>query len=149
MSDVSNRELKPPTQKQLSYLWDEYKYRHDLIWKHLTRSTIAVIVLITVPYSDQFNNEKILIIFAPVLAIGYTLFTYIILERELELYKDVKDLHRRRQNILFQLHKPTEVTYLDKKTSDDFTKRVRFYIKCLIVLACLSWFLHFIRLFKL
>ncbi|GJQ57588.1 MAG: hypothetical protein D8M57_19855 [Candidatus Scalindua sp. AMX11] len=132
---------------EATLIWDEYKYRHDLIWKHLIRSTITVIVLITIPYSNQFNDVTIFTIFAPVLAIGYTLFTYNILKRELELYENVKDFHRNRQNVLFNLHKQTENTYLAQKTSDDFSKRVRFYIKCLIVLACLGGVIHFIQAF--
>ena len=35
---------------EANLLWDEYKYRHDLIWRHLIRSTLALVALVTVRY---------------------------------------------------------------------------------------------------
>jgi hypothetical protein len=29
-------------ESEASPVWDEYKYRHDLIWRHLIRSTVAI-----------------------------------------------------------------------------------------------------------
>jgi hypothetical protein len=33
-------------------LWDEYKYRHDLIWKLVFQLTTAVILINTAPYLE-------------------------------------------------------------------------------------------------
>jgi len=52
-------------------IWDEYKYRHDLIWKHLIRSTIAVIALLTVAYSTALRVDSQLVRVASILAIIY------------------------------------------------------------------------------
>ena len=48
MSGVSNQKLELPTQEQLSYLWDEYKYRHGLCWK-------AVYMIID--RNDEFREQ--------------------------------------------------------------------------------------------
>ena len=85
-------------------LWDEYKYRHDLIWKHLIRSTTAVIALITVSFVDQFSGQDMLFVIAALLAIVFTLFNFYIINNELAHYQKVKQLHRQRQNELYNLY---------------------------------------------
>ena len=85
-------------------IWDEYKYRHDLIWKHLIRSTIAVIALLTVAYSTALRVNEQLIQVASILAILYIIFNFFVLNKELELLKNIKILHRQRQRDLYKLH---------------------------------------------
>ena len=89
-------------------LWDEYKYRHDLIWRHLIRSTLALVALVTVGYSTAFKPTVGLVIVAWVAALGYWLVTLIAVEPELRLFKQIKNLHRKRQADCFDL--PNEAT---------------------------------------
>ena len=39
--------------KRIQFLWEEYKYRHDLCWRVLFRLTSAVVILAIVPYLYQ------------------------------------------------------------------------------------------------
>jgi hypothetical protein len=117
-------------ESEASLVWDEYKYRHDLIWRHLIRSTTAVVVLLAVQYFDYLPNDPFLISAAFFLAIGYTAFTYWVLQSELRLYEQVKQLHRKRQRALYGLHED------DKSTRPwGFSNRVRLYVIVLFVLS--------------
>ena len=115
---------------EANLLWDEYKYRHDLIWKHLIRSTTAVVALLTVQYLADLPRDPLLVGVAFFLAIGYTIFTYWVLQSELILYEQVKKLHRKRQRAMFGLHQDEETNEIS-----GFSKRVRFYIIVLFLLS--------------
>ena len=43
----------PEALKLCQYLWDEYKYRHDLIWQRIFRFTTAVVLISLIPYVQQ------------------------------------------------------------------------------------------------
>ena len=60
------------------------------------------------------------------LQIGYTLFTYWILQSELDLFEQVKNEHRKRQRALFGLHQ-------NEKVIITFPWRVRIYIMLLLL----------------
>ena len=70
--DISKHEI---CTVEANLVWDEYKHRHDLIWRHLIRSTVAVIALITVSYSDKIGSDRNLYTFAALLAVIYTIFS--------------------------------------------------------------------------
>ena len=110
-------------------IWDEYKYRHDLIWKHLIRSTIAVIALLTVSYSSALEASEQLILVASILAILYIIFNFFVLSAELGLLEGVKKLHRQRQNNLYKMHTQGE------KGMVGFSVRVRLYLAGLLILS--------------
>ena len=115
---------------EASLIWDEYKYRHALIWKHLIRSTTAVVALLTVQFLTDFNGETFLIFASFIIAIGYTVFTIWILGPELDLLKQVKEEHRKRQkNVYPSMHKNDRVRIVN------FQNRVRFYIYSLLILS--------------
>ena len=112
-----------PSQENLEYpkledaaegstLWDEYKYRHDLIWRHLIRSTLALVVLVTVRYSTAFKPTVWLVIVAWVVALGYWGVTLFAVEPELQLLKKIKNLHRERQTHFFGLHGKTKQAWV-------------------------------------
>ena len=119
-----------------SMLWDEYKYRHDLIWRHLIRSTLALVVLVTVRYSTAFKLTVWLGTFAWVVALGYWLVTLLAVEPELRLYLQIKNLHRARQTHYFGLrfgpHK--KATKWGKVfLIDPFSRRVGIYLLLLLI----------------
>jgi hypothetical protein len=130
---------------EASLLWDEYKYRHDLIWKHLIRSTIAVIALVTVPYSDSFEKNSLFIVSAAILAIGYTIFTAFVISAELKLLRPIKVLHRKRQQYYFDLYKAECRTDQKNELHGRFNRRIWFYISCLLLLAALAGLMHLYR----
>jgi hypothetical protein len=39
--------------KRAEYLWNEFQYRHDLIWNLVFRLTIAVVLLSIIPYTQS------------------------------------------------------------------------------------------------
>jgi hypothetical protein len=121
------------TSEEANLIWDEYKYRHDLIWRLLIRSTVAVIALITVSYSTNFEENKALFIIAALLAVVYTVFNSVVLNSELVLYERVKALHRQRQNDLYQLHREEDA--FRKGLGSGFSTRARIYLAGLFVLA--------------
>jgi len=83
----------PVDSNEADQIWDEYKYRHDLIWRHLIRSTVAVIALITVGYSTAFTGHKMLFFFSALLAFAYSIFNLIVINSELKHYWKVRDQH--------------------------------------------------------
>ena len=130
-----------------STLWDEYKYRHDLIWRHLIRSTWALVVLVTVRYSTAFKLTIWLVIVAWVVALGYWVVTLFTVEPELRLYLQIKNLHRERQVHYFGLHeKPTQKKPMQTNDTmkwgkvflvDHFSCRVGIYLLLLLVATLL------------
>lgn len=118
---------------EANLIWDEYKYRHDLVWRHLIRSTVAVIALITVSYSTEFKDDIVLFIISALLAVIYTVFSFIVLNSELALYEKIKVLHRQRQNHLYKLH--TGEKPLPRELVGTFSSRARFYLAGLLFLA--------------
>ncbi|MEX0288208.1 MAG: hypothetical protein AB3N14_03785 [Flavobacteriaceae bacterium] len=96
---------KPTKQKSTSpeLIWDEYKYRHDLIWRHVIRSTLAVIGSISLLFSkdSNFNIAILGIPFYVFLSLGlviYVLMTIAVLYKELQLFSKIKWIHRDFQN---------------------------------------------------
>jgi hypothetical protein len=50
------KDLSPKDQdnlKRAEYLWNEFQYRHDLIWNLVFRLTIAVVLLGIIPYTQS------------------------------------------------------------------------------------------------
>lgn len=120
---------------EANLVWDEYKYRHDLIWRHLIRSTVAVVTLVTVAYSTAFEDDPLLFIVAALLAVAYTVFSFIVLNSELALYEKIKVLHRQRQNRLYDLHTEKEPFPDEEALVGGFSSRARFYLLGLLALA--------------
>jgi hypothetical protein len=96
-----------PDEGQL--LWDEFKYRHDLIWRHLIRSTLALVVLATIGYSTPLRIGKPLLLLASAAAILYWIVTFITIEAELRLFQEIARLHTARQRRCLGAKWPWEV----------------------------------------
>jgi hypothetical protein len=128
---------------EANVLWDEYKYRHDLIWRHLIRSTLALVTLVTVGYSTVFKSTCWLVVFAWVVALGYWFVALFAIEAELRLYIKIKRLHRERQNHYFELD--LQVPQGKDKINwgaiflvDPFSKRVGVYLFLLFIATVLA-----------
>jgi hypothetical protein len=123
--------------EEASLLWDEYKYRHDLIWRHMIRSTVALVVLLTLRYTTEFGDNYYLSVGGWFLAVMYTGFTVLVVHNELELYDQIKKLHRKRQHYYFGLF-PEIHDKKRKRTGSGFSSRVMFYLIVLFILVCLA-----------
>ena len=134
-------QLESPAEGNL--IWEEYKYRHDLIWRHLIRSTLALVGLVTVRYSTAFTQAPLFGTFAWAVALGYWVVTLLAVEPELRLLTKIRNLHRERQNYCFGLvHKITPIHDKMKWGSiffvDHFAQRVGFYLLLLLIATLLA-----------
>ena len=127
---------------EANLIWDEYKYRHDLIWRQMIRSTVAVIALITVSYSTSFEGNKPLFLIAAGLAVGYSIFNIFIVHSELEHYHRVRDKHASRQADLygFSVQESQWSMWWKFRNWDPFgfSARVYYYLFGLLLLALLA-----------
>lgn len=82
-----------------SLLWDEYKYRHDHIWKKLFQITIGVVLLGAVPYlkPDITRALQGWILIAPLLGTVLSLITIFLMHFELGLFARIAQAHRYNQ----------------------------------------------------
>jgi hypothetical protein len=118
-------------------VWDEYKYRHDLIWRHLIRSTLALVALITIGYSNAFRATNAMVALASVTAVGYAIITFLAVEPELRILQKIKQLHRSRQADLLEVTWPPTPQpgnrWGDPFLVDGFGRRVAVYLALLLL----------------
>ena len=93
-----------PRVEKAKLLWDEYKHRHDLVWKLIFQITAAAVVLSVVPYLApepivRYIGRGVLI--APALASILVLFSMAVVYNELILLGKIRTAHRRLQKNLF------------------------------------------------
>ena len=93
--------------EQAKMLWDEYKYRHDLIWKNIYKVTAASVALSAVPYaktlSNNFDTSLYLLLIPPLLAVILTVAAFVVMKRELDLFWSIKKKYREFQNSKLKL----------------------------------------------
>ncbi|GAA3546029.1 hypothetical protein [Zobellella aerophila] len=99
-----------------SLLWDEYKYRHDHIWKKLFQITIGVVLLGAVPYLKP-DITRVLqgwILIAPLLGTVLSLIAIFLMHFELCLFAKIAQAHRHHQEAhgAFQHSKGSYFRYL-------------------------------------
>lgn len=110
------------------YLWEEYKYRHDMIWDRIFRFTGAEVVISTLPYLNPGITRRLegWILLVPGLSCVLALFVFAVMWNELEVFGKVKNVYRVQQEILFPgMHAPR------KKSRFEF---VRLYLAVLVIL---------------
>lgn len=102
MPAIRKNPLTVTTLQKCQYLWEEYKYRHDLIWQRIFLFTTAVVLLSLIPYVQQDIARKldIGILIAPGLATLLAVFVRVVITNELELFRKIKTAYRRQQNKL-------------------------------------------------
>jgi hypothetical protein len=83
------------------YLWEEYKYRHDLIWKLLFRVTTVVTLLSIAPFTiDDLTGSRVgtWINVLPVLALAMVLLSWPFLVFEFRLFEPIDKVYVVTQN---------------------------------------------------
>jgi hypothetical protein len=99
------------------YLWNEYQYRHDLVWKLVFRLTAAVVVLGIIPYRIiPYTQDKLVnaiphwwILVPPILGVILAVLWSLRLKGELEHLDYIRGLYMPLQDSLFyKAHKGTE-----------------------------------------
>jgi hypothetical protein len=78
-------------------LWDEYKYRHDIIWKLVFQLTTAVILINTAPYleDDVTRGLGYAMLAVPAIAIVLAWLGVLRLTREHVLLDEVRKRHQK------------------------------------------------------
>ena len=81
-----------PSMSELHYLWEEYKYRHQLCWSAIYQVTIAVLVLAVVPYTKDSLTAllKYWMLVPPAIGAVFALFGIFLVRNELALFAKVK-----------------------------------------------------------
>jgi hypothetical protein len=120
------------TLQQCQHLWEEYKYRHDLIWQRIFRFTSVVVLISIIPYVQQ-NITCLLdigILIAPILATCLAGFVWIVMRNELKLFGKIKTAYRREQNKLLD-----DDLKHDLSEGSDFAQLVLWYLGSLLILS--------------
>jgi len=113
------------------FIWDEYKYRHGLIWKLIFQITTAVIAVSTIPYiltRDQEEKIGYFIIALPIIGLFLTIFSIFRINKECYVMEQLKRKHR-------EFHKSYNITY---EESSSFALHVNIYLVALIVLGVIN-----------
>ena len=103
MSSESKANIKAPgvdiQLEEAKFLWDEYRYRHELCWKLIFQITTAVVAILVIPYIrlDITESVGLWIVALPFLAIILVVFAMSRLKRELEILAKIRTAHRERQ----------------------------------------------------
>jgi hypothetical protein len=126
------------------YLWEEYKYRHDLIWRLLFRVTAVAALLSIAPFTigDLAGSRAgFWVKFLPALAIGLVVASWMVLWVELGLFIPIDRHYVCAQNVA------VGDSVRDKgKLGHLFELVVRLYPGLLLILtvivACIVWFRH-------
>jgi hypothetical protein len=92
-----------PVQKA-QVLWNEYKYRHDLVWRVIFQVTASAVILSVTPYLAPENVVyylRVWLLAAPVLASVLAIFSMRVVDNEQDILDEIRSAHRRLQNALF------------------------------------------------
>ena len=120
----------PSSEAQL--VWEEYKYRHEHIWKTVFRSTGSSVALGIVPYinSPLLHDLGLWVIAPALLAVFLVLFTWKRMESELKALDRVKLLHQERQAKCWGFPEPDAA-----ESGSTFNADLRLYLLSLFFIA--------------
>jgi hypothetical protein len=108
-------------------LWDEYKYRHDLIWRVTYQVTAAAVIIGVSPYLNENVTAALgwRLVALPILALGLVGLAYFVIADEIALFMKIKTEYRSLQR---------EHSEIEHETSR-FELFVRLYLIALFVLG--------------
>src|SRR5207237_9472613 len=84
-----------PDRQDLTYLWTEYKYRHELCWTAVYKVSVAVIALAAIPYAKAAipNEFRGCLVAPPLIGTILAAFGIIFVWNELDICAKVKLAH--------------------------------------------------------
>lgn len=128
-NNLSN--LESITIQKANLVWDIYKYRHDLCWRLLFQTIIAVVLVSVAPYANE-NATLALgrwMLMPPVVGVVLTGLAIVRMLTELDLWKEIKVGH-------FKLQKALELPEIkDKKWWFSFKADLIIYLSVLLLLG--------------
>jgi hypothetical protein len=132
--------------ERAQYLWQEYQYRHDLIWKLLFRITFVAVLLTITPFTinksirDRVDGWLTLL---PILAILLAAGSWRLLATEFRLFAPIDELYRwyreRALEETLPCRQADELRKLGQKNFDFFKLIVFVYPPLLLVLIALAF----------
>ena len=112
----------------VKYLWEEYKYRHDLIWRLIFRLTFAVVILAVVPYG--YSNVVLALgkraLFVPAIAPALIVLSFFLMFKELSLFKNIANKYEELQ---------ANLGIVPVRKWPHFRDLVMTYLLCLLILS--------------
>lgn len=119
-----------------TYLWPEYQYRHDMVWKLAFRITAVAAALMVAPFLTDESVQRVVgywglvaLPFLAVVVLGSGLFT---LESELRRLGLIRDAYRRAQADVLRPYADVE-NWESKREWLSFDWRVRIYFAALLL----------------
>jgi hypothetical protein len=122
------------------YFWEEYKYRHDLIWRLLFRVTGVAVALSIAPFGiEELVVRQVgrWVAFLPVVAVLMIVGSFPLFRTERRLFREVLDFYRKSQNKVLD-----EQVHIPKPSLFDWL--VPLYLGILLSLSLIvSWLVWF------
>jgi uncharacterized membrane protein YjgN (DUF898 family) len=127
-----------PSTEELQYLWDEYKYRHDLCWRTVYRASFAVVFLAAIPYVrlDLAKALNFWMIIPTGLGVFVAVLSIFVVSNELERFGIIKDSYRELQNLFWSQiknHDKEKKFINDRDFSESKATNFRSYVKLSLV----------------
>lgn len=119
-------------------IWDEYKYRHEHVWKLIFQITVAVVVVSIIPYSQVHVGEKLreLVVVLPVIGLALTLIGLARLSGELRILEKVRARHRQLQRDLHGIEHGAEASQFSGQVKAYLVFIMLLEVANIIVLLC-------------
>jgi hypothetical protein len=92
--------------QKLTSLWEEYKYRHDLLWRITFQITVASVLLAIVPYTADPATLGIVALAPPLLAVVLVVLGIVVVSVERKLFLPVRDKYWAWQKEIFSINQP-------------------------------------------
>ena len=135
--------------EKANLIWNEYKYRHEHIWKLLFQVTTAVIAVSIVPYilkEDMVEKLGVIIILLPFIGLALAVFSTRRLWEECFILDQIRPKHRAFHKSDFNIDYDKQIKKghnkndnIHDKNEINFTDDVMTYLIYLIALAVLNF----------
>jgi hypothetical protein len=117
------------TQQDPEFIWDEYKYRHELCWTLVFRITAAVVIVSVIPYveKDLARELDVWIVAPPAVGLFLAVLGLLRVRSELRLLETIRGKHRALHGAYY------DISYDDCEST--FERDMMTYLVLLAVLA--------------
>jgi hypothetical protein len=136
-----------PYVEQAKYFWEEYRYRHDLIWRLMFRMTAVAVLLSIAPFTiDDLAEEKVggWVDALPAIALALVAISWLVLQFELSLFDSIdREYTQAQDNTVGHRVRDVPRILVWKVRADVFAWVVRAYpivlFVVLVVVALVAW----------
>jgi hypothetical protein len=113
-------------------IWDEYKYRHEHVWKLIVQVTVAVVIISIIPYSQPLVSARLRegVVLLPLVGFALTLIARARLIREMEILGKLRSRHREIQKELHGIEHGAEAS--------SFSEQVKLYLVSILILEAVN-----------